>query len=1150
MATDFRSQRIRTNSLIVSRSDAGNASFIIYSGSSATNSTGGISDANMFNSVGKDVFLFVSGTKTDESTGATRGSKNTAVALFGGDLIVSGTLYADRQVIEVEENVTGSLSVSGSMFVSGSGVVKNGLTVQLDTGAEGGTISGSIHQTDGGLSYIVGAGSITVTSASNGQVTITGAATSLEWTDNGDILSPSDGAADSVGVGGSGNDSSNYNTMLQADGTILTNNFISASLGLSGSLTRLVDDTSYIIAGSGITVVSASNGAVTISSTVTGGEWTDEGTILRPADGAAENVGIGGTGTNLEEYNTFLESSTGNIKTVGFISASLGLSGSLTRLVDGRSYLVAGSGITVVSGSGNDSVTISSTATTTPGGSSGQVQYNDGGSSFGGISGVTSAGTNMIFGDSAIFVGQDITHDGDTDTKIIFGDDAIGLTVGGEQLVTVTEAGQDLVQIGDGGDVDFQVRTLGDDNTLFVKGDDDRVGIGVAAPSAKLHVAGDVHIEEATPTITVKRTDNSNNSALQFLGSGGNTANMVHLASSNDLVFSTHDGSSQEEILRLGSYYGSSNRQVILLSGSAMADSAMQPKESVDINFFVSGAIGSKDTSIKGTSVFSGDTVVSGVLKVGAEKFHELAGGTTGGTISGSIHHTSGGISYIAGGANVTVVSSSNGQIKISTAASATPAGTVGQLQMVDNSGNLSGSDALWWGGGPGGTSNNRGLHVSGTIHVASNGVGSGIQFDTSAGTVPSIFGTPTSLSLDGDDYTLIYSDIFTGVQTGLWVNREASEDYGDFSVETGEPSDPRRLGIALDSGKNQAVILGGTVAALPYNTGLATKMYTDYKAGNAGSAMPDDVGLFISGSILGKSRTTPQYQGWRGTTVVGGDLQLSGALYLSDLSQTVGEQTLRNFVAPSAGNLLYSKNDSAHPYDGAELFMKTGNVEVNISNQMSGSVRSETFWYPRWQLYGGDMNGDLFAPTHTTTAAGRVAQWDQDDGSQAHGTVITTQIPERCSGTSKVYFTVYFNTNLNSGGADVVLGISGRCNPQLKGLSNLKVAGIAGNWLDDTVSQTNMFTGWQPFAAVKDSNGWWSTTLQSVSSFGDYQWLSSRAYEITDLINSGDASSSYVPLNPGDVIDFAISRQPDNSSGGLQSGQMYVKWIQINWIP
>ena len=65
------------------------------------------------------------------------------------------------------------------------------------------------------------------------------------------------------------------------------------SNAISGSLTHLVDGTSYLLAGSGVNIVSESNGAVTISSTAVSAEWTDEGSILRPNDGAADNVGAG-----------------------------------------------------------------------------------------------------------------------------------------------------------------------------------------------------------------------------------------------------------------------------------------------------------------------------------------------------------------------------------------------------------------------------------------------------------------------------------------------------------------------------------------------------------------------------------------------------------------------------------------------------------------------------------------------------------------------------------------------------------------------------------------------------------------------------------------------------------------------------------------
>ena len=125
MATkDFRANQIETSKIIGTGSIAGTTVGIaIYSGSIASNREGGTSDSAMFNDVGSDVFLFVSGTISNSDF------NRTDATLFGGDVVISGTLYAERQVIEVDESVTGSLLVSGSMIVSQSATIQEGLTV-------------------------------------------------------------------------------------------------------------------------------------------------------------------------------------------------------------------------------------------------------------------------------------------------------------------------------------------------------------------------------------------------------------------------------------------------------------------------------------------------------------------------------------------------------------------------------------------------------------------------------------------------------------------------------------------------------------------------------------------------------------------------------------------------------------------------------------------------------------------------------------------------------------------------------------------------------------------------------------------------------------------------------------------------------------
>ena len=111
MAKDFRATQVETTKIILSGGIASSTiGGAIYSGSVATNRSGGIPSA-MLNDVGTDVFLFVSGTKSNSDF------TRAGVTLFGGDIVVSGTMYAERQVIEVDGIIDGDLIVTGNLLV-------------------------------------------------------------------------------------------------------------------------------------------------------------------------------------------------------------------------------------------------------------------------------------------------------------------------------------------------------------------------------------------------------------------------------------------------------------------------------------------------------------------------------------------------------------------------------------------------------------------------------------------------------------------------------------------------------------------------------------------------------------------------------------------------------------------------------------------------------------------------------------------------------------------------------------------------------------------------------------------------------------------------------------------------------------------------
>ena len=155
-----------------------------------------------------------------------------------------------------------------------------------------------------------------------------------------------------------------------------------------------------------------------------------------------------------------------------------------------------------------------------------------------------------------------------------------------------------------------------------------------------------------------------NLASTTVLVGGNSTASAdILLGAAGAAIFNEQNGSQDFKVKTAGKdnallIKGASN-QVLIHSGGAGAS----PHEAAgaDVAFYVSGSsTGRSFTASRGVSLFGGDTVISGSLTV----FN--SGSDAGGTISGSVHHTSGGLSYLVAGDNVTVVSSSNGQVTIS----------------------------------------------------------------------------------------------------------------------------------------------------------------------------------------------------------------------------------------------------------------------------------------------------------------------------------------------------------------------------------------------------------------------------------------------------------------------------------------------------
>lgn len=146
-----------------------------------------------------------------------------------------------------------------------------------------------------------------------------------------------------------------FNVVAALTGSVFTGP-VSFLGGATGSIQTLADGSPFIRGTSGIEVTSGSDGSITIAAS--GSLLTLDRLASASSVTFNGDVYIGGTlygGSPLDIAS--------DINASGTIVAYGGLSGSLTTLADGSQYLIAGSGISITTGSSGQ-ITISSTVDT------------------------------------------------------------------------------------------------------------------------------------------------------------------------------------------------------------------------------------------------------------------------------------------------------------------------------------------------------------------------------------------------------------------------------------------------------------------------------------------------------------------------------------------------------------------------------------------------------------------------------------------------------------------------------------------------------------------------------------------------------------------------------------------------------------------
>ena len=96
---------------IIGSNDQGNPKFLVYPDTKSTDNVGGINTA-MLAGAGTDTLLFVSGS----ISGKELSTPNT-VSIFGGDLVVSGALYAENSLYVTGSSVFNSNKTGDSDFI-------------------------------------------------------------------------------------------------------------------------------------------------------------------------------------------------------------------------------------------------------------------------------------------------------------------------------------------------------------------------------------------------------------------------------------------------------------------------------------------------------------------------------------------------------------------------------------------------------------------------------------------------------------------------------------------------------------------------------------------------------------------------------------------------------------------------------------------------------------------------------------------------------------------------------------------------------------------------------------------------------------------------------------------------------------------------
>ena len=518
---DFSARQVRSSQLIASGGIAGTkAGLVIYSASISSDLEGGTTkDPNLFSNVGDDVYFFVSGSKDSKVARGDSGDGHAGVTLFGGDVVFSGTMYAEKMVVEVDLATTGSLLVSGALYVSRSAHIHEYLTVgnTYDSSPTSfPTVLLKEHLTDGARLSFVNAADASGPTGDSHEWTIYGKSAAegspgsalfniwygdhdsqdagvgqniLRMTGDGKRVFIMSGTSDTFRGAGGGSGATSPNESDYTD----INFYVSGSIGKRGTTTP---------------GVSLFGGDIAVSGAMALGSLSALGDTL-PITASMVDIGWHPTTALPDDLYPTL------------------------RLSTHDRQLLADEVLGTLEWWGKDDSTPHS-----------------------------KTGASISATATAPWVSE--FHS----TKLSFTTSPKASTAAAVTRMVIDDSGK--VALGHGG-----------------------------APKAELHIQPATSATGQDATLIIESTDGVASASIQFIA--GVESSIIQHDQNDNLALDPSDGF-----------------QVMILSGSSTSGATSDnPAGFRDVNFFVSGTVGSAGTNVRGTSLFGGDLVVSGSIALG-----------------------------------------------------------------------------------------------------------------------------------------------------------------------------------------------------------------------------------------------------------------------------------------------------------------------------------------------------------------------------------------------------------------------------------------------------------------------------------------------------------------------------------------------------